>query len=189
MQLRRRSALPRVLPSSPRCTARCSNLADAKLTRELAQVATPERARVCADDLFEATLRGEDRSAFEPADIAIADAAVAHIEQALNDADGVIDGYLRSRKPVPYVVPLNPVPGLVSTWARWITRYLMHKDRVSTAEQTDPVVRDYREALKYLQAVAAGQFSLGSDDPLPPAGAGRASVLRSGAGVHPGDPA
>src|SRR5690242_15856794 len=105
-------------------------LADARLTRELAQVATPERVAILDDAIMEATLRGTDRSSFDANLIAIADQALVHIENALADADGVIDGYLRSRKPTPYTVPLDPVPDVVSVWARWIARYLMHKDRV-----------------------------------------------------------
>ena len=151
-------------------------LADAKLSRELAQVATPERESIVDDALMEATLRGEDRSAFGAPAIAVADAALAHIETALANADGVIDGYLRIRKPVPYVVPLSPVPEVVAVWARWIARYLLHKDRIGTTEQQDPVVRDYKEALRFLQLVADGRFSLGADDPLPPAGAGMPEV-------------
>lgn len=156
------------------CTA--LQLADARLARELAQIATPEREAIVADALMEATLRGEDRGAFDPAAIVVADAALAHIEAALVDADAVIDGYLRARRPDPYVVPLDPVPDIVTVWARWIARYLLHKDRVGTSEQQDPIVRDYREALKFLQLVADGKFSLGASDPLPPAGAGAPEV-------------
>jgi phage gp36-like protein len=147
-------------------------LADAKLTHELAQVATPERFPIVNDDLMEATLRGTDRSAFDPADVAIADEAVAIINRALADADGLINGYLVMRKPTAYTVPLDPVPGIVSTWARWIARYLLHKDRVSTQESTDPVVRDYKEALRFLGMVRDGTFSLGEGDPLPVASSG-----------------
>lgn len=147
-------------------------LSEAKLARELAQVATPERFPIVADDLFDLTLRGEDRSGFPPADVAIADEALDVVEKALTDADGVINGYLRMRKPVPYTLPLDPVPGLVSVWARWIARYLLHKDRVNTQEQTDPVVRDYRQAIRFLELVRDGKFSLGADDPLPPPGSG-----------------
>jgi len=153
-----------------------SQLADAKLSRELAQVATPDSAPVLDDALMEATLRGTDRSAFEAGAVELADAALVHIEQALNNADGVINGYLRSRKPAPYVVPLDPVPEIVSVWARWIARYMLHKDRAGTTDQVDPIVRDYREALKFLQLVADNKFSLGADDPLPPAGAGTPQV-------------
>lgn len=147
-------------------------LADAKLVRELAQVATPERFPIVADDLMEATLRGTDRLGFDQEAVEVADETMVHINRALSDADGVIDGYLRMRKPVPYTVPLVPVPGIVSVWARCIARYMLHKDRVNTEERTDPIVRDYRDALKFLEATRDGKFSLGMDDPLPPAGAG-----------------
>ncbi|XAI95402.1 hypothetical protein [Leptolyngbya phage Lsp-JY19] len=151
-------------------------LADAKLVRELAQCATPERYPVVADDLFEATLRGEDRSSFDPADVLIADEALAHVVNALNDATGVIDGYLSLRKPVAYGLPLSPVPGIVVTWARWIARYLLNQDRVGTQEQTDPVVRDYKQAIRFLELTRDGKFSLGVDDPLPPASSGAPAV-------------
>lgn len=149
-----------------------AQLADAKLTRELAQVATPDSAPVIDDALMEASLRGEDRSTWSPDQIALADDALVHITGAVTAADAVIDGFLRNRKPVAYTVPLDPVPGIVSVWSRWIARYLLHKDRVGTAEATDPVVRDYKEALRFLQLTADGKFALGADDPLPPPGAG-----------------
>ena len=149
-----------------------TRLADAKLAHELAQVATPERFAIVADDLMEATLRLADRSAFDSVDVAVADEALAIITRALLDADGLIDGYLVMRKPTPYAVPLNPVPGIVATWAGWIARYLLHKDRVSTEERTDPIVRNYKDALKFLALVRDGQFSLGAEDPLPAASAG-----------------
>jgi len=158
-------------------------LLDALSTRELAQVATPDRAPVIADDLMDATLRGTDRSAFDPADVAIADQALARIQQALEDADQLIDGFLRTRKPSPYTVPLDPVPGLVTVWARSIARYMLHKDRATPGgESQDPILRDYRDAQKLLSQVAAGTFSLGGDDPQPPAGAGSAEISK-GCGV------
>jgi len=151
-------------------------LADAKLTRELAQVATSDDARIIDDALMEASLRGEDRSSWPTDQVTVADDALVHITRAIASADSVIDGYLRNRKPAPYAVPLNPVPSIVSVWSRWIARYLLHKDRVGTREETDPVVRDYKEALKFLQLTADGKFSLGADDPLPPPGAGEPQV-------------
>lgn len=153
-----------------------AQLADAKLTRELAQVATPERLPIVADDLFEAVLRGESTSGFDPVDVANAAEALVVVTRALGDADAVIDGYLALRKPVPYTLPLDPVPGIVSVWARWIARYLLHKDRVNTAERTDPVVRDYERAIRFLEQVRDGKFSLGADDPLPPPSGGAPAV-------------
>lgn len=154
-----------------------AELADAKLTRELAQVATPERYPIVGDALMEATLRGEDRTAFPPADVAIADEALAVIEAQLQAASNLIDGYLVVRKPVPYTVPVSPVPPILSTWTQWIARYLLHKDRVNTEDRSDPVVRNYRDALKFLDLVRDGKFSLGAADPLPPPSAGEVDFV------------
>lgn len=148
------------------------HLADARLARELAQVATPERYVIVADDLMDATLRGADRSGFDPDDVAIADQAMAVVSEALANADRVIDGYLAMRKPTAYTLPLNPVPDIVTVWARQIARYYLHKDRVRTDDKSDPVVRDYRDALALLGQVRDGKFSLGLDDPLPPPSGG-----------------
>ena len=153
-----------------------AQLADAKLVRELAQVATPERLPIVADTLFEAVLRGESTTGFDPQDVAAANEALAVVERALTDADGVIDGYLALRKPTPYTLPLSPVPGIVSVWGRWIARYLLHKDRVNTREETDPVVRDYERAIKFLEQTRDGKFALGADDPLPPPSGGAPAV-------------
>lgn len=152
------------------CTG--TQLADAKLTRELAQLTTPSDQPTLSDALMEATLRGDDRSSYDPADIAVADDALVHVLQALTDADAVIDGYLALRKPTAYVLPLSPVPGIVSVWARWIARYLLNQDRVGTREETDPVVRDYKAAIRFLELARDGKFALGADDPLPPASGG-----------------
>lgn len=151
-------------------------LADAGLVRELAECATPKRFAVVADELFEATLRGEDRSSFDSAEVLIADEALTHVLSALSDATGVIDGYLSLRKPVAYPLPLAPVPGIVVTWARWIARYLLNQDRVGTQEQTDPVVRDYKQAIRFLELTRDGKFSLGASDPLAPASSGSPAV-------------
>lgn len=149
-----------------------AQLADAKLARELAQVATPERMTIPADAVMERVLRGADTSADPAGEVISAQAALAVVEEALRNADGVIDGYLCMRKPTAYAVPMTPVPEIVTVWARWIARYLLHKDRVNTEERTDPVVRDYKDAIKFLEQVRDGKFSLGVDDPLPPASGG-----------------
>lgn len=156
------------------CTT--NQLADAGLTRELAQVCTPEDAAIVADDLMEATLRGSDRSAFDAADIVVADEVLTRINQAGADADALIDGHLSMRKPVAYNVPLDPVPPIVGSWAKAILRYLLHKDRVGTAEASDPIVRDYRDALRLLGLTRDGKFALGAGDPLPPPSSGAPQV-------------
>jgi phage gp36-like protein len=154
-----------------------ARLADAKLTQELAEATTPENQPTIEFDLMDATLRGSDRSAWPAGEVAIADVALARIETALADADATINGYLAMRKPRPYPLPLDPVPGIVSVWARQIARYLLLQDRFGTREETDPVIRDYRSALRFLEFVREGKFSLGVDDPLPPAGAGSPAFI------------
>lgn len=142
-------------------------LADAKLTRELAQAATPERMPIPSDEVMDAVLRGSSTVGMDADELEAAEAALVVVNNALQAASGLIDGFLVMRKPTPYVVPLNPVPEIVTIWCRWIARYLLHKDRVNTQEATDPVVRDYKEALRFLAMLRDGQYSLGADDPLP----------------------
>lgn len=138
---------------------------------ELAQVASSAHGTVVAAALMEATLRGTSRSAWTAEQIADADLAKARIEQAIAEAGDVVDGYLARR----YSLPLATTPGLLVTWARAITRYKLHQHRLGT-DSVDPVVRDYRDAIKFLEQVAAGKFSLGVDDPN--AGAAQASEVQ-----------
>lgn len=138
------------------------DLAERPGARELAQVATPEHARQVATELMEATLRGGDRSAWPPADVAVADDALQRVQDAAIEAESVVDGYLAKRS---YPLPLSPVPKLVTGWVRDIARYLLHKDR-GGKEDSDPVVRNYKDALKFLGLIAKGEFSLGAADPI-----------------------
>jgi phage gp36-like protein len=135
-------------------------LAESPGALELAQVASDSHGAVVDAELMELTLRGEDRSAYDAADIAAADAAKTRIEELVAEASAVIDGYLGRR----YSLPLDSTPAVVTAWARSIVRYKLNKDR-ATDERTDPVVRDYRDALKFLQQIAEGRFSLGLEDP------------------------
>lgn len=138
------------------------DLAERPGARELSQVATAAHVRPVASELMEATLRSTDRSDWNATDIAVAEAALQRITDAVEQAESLIDGYLVRRG---YVLPLSPVPGLVKGWTRDIARYLLHKDREGR-EDTDPVVRAYRDALRFLELIAAGKFSLGAADPI-----------------------
>ena len=138
------------------------DLAERPGARELAQVATKEGARQVATELMEATLRGGDRSAWPVDQVAVADDALQRIEDAVTEAESIIDGSLAKRS---YPLPLSPVPRLVTGWTRDIARYLLHKDR-GGKEDTDPVVRNYRDALKFLAMIVKGEFSLGAEDPI-----------------------
>lgn len=129
---------------------------------ELAQVATAEHVRPVPAALMEATLRGDDRSDWSADELLTADAALQRIEDAVGQAESLIDGYLAKRT---YSLPLSPVPQLVTGWARDIARYLLHKDRKGK-EDGDPIVRAYRDALKFLEQIVAGKFFLGGEDAI-----------------------
>lgn len=129
---------------------------------ELAQLASDKHAGVVDAELLDLTLRGLLRTDYSAEEIAQADAVVVRITEAADEASARIDGYLRQRG---YVLPLTPVPAIVAGWCRDITRYLLSGDR-ATDERTDPVLRGYRDAMKLLDQVAKGQFSLGADDPV-----------------------
>lgn len=135
-------------------------LAESPGALELAQVASTQHSAVVDAELMEGTLRVEDRSAYTAGQIAAADEAKARILELIKEADGLIDGYLARR----YALPLATPPGLLVTWARAIVRYKLHPDRDGD-DRSDPVVRDYRDALKFLQQVSEGKFSLGIEDP------------------------
>lgn len=137
-----------------------AQLAEVPGALELAQVASDKHQHPVAAELMELTLRGEDRAAFPPEEVAHADAAAARITEVIAEADAVIDGFLGKR----YQLPLVAVPGLLSTWSRRIVRYQLHSDRISD-ERTDPIARDYRDTLKLLAQVGKGEFSLGIEDP------------------------
>jgi phage gp36-like protein len=136
-------------------------LAERPGARELAQVASTESQPVVDYTLMDLTLRGADRTDYPVDSVALADEALARITQAVTDADALIDGFLARRG---YTLPLDPVPGVVAGWSRAIARYALHKARISD-EKTDPIARDYRDALKLLQLTADGKFSLGGNDP------------------------
>jgi phage gp36-like protein len=127
---------------------------------ELAQVASDKHGKLVAPALMDASLRAGDRSAWSADEIAAADAAIARIEEAGGQADAIIDGYLGRR----YTLPLPAVPSIVTTWARALTRYTLHGDRVA-GEDKDPFVRYSRDALMFLALVGDGMFSLGLQDP------------------------
>lgn len=135
-------------------------LAESPGALELAQVASTSHEAVVDAELMDRTLRGGDRSGYTPEQIAAADEATARIEELVHETDGLIDGYLARR----YTLPLPMVPTILATWARAIVRYKLHPHRIGE-ERTDPVTRDYRDALRFLALVAEGKFSLGLEDP------------------------
>lgn len=155
-------------------------LLDRPGSRELAEVASDEAKDMVPYELMALTLSGGDRSGFDAEQIADADEALARIDDAVADADGVIEGYLRMSN---YTLPLNPVPRLVTVWSRAITRYYLHKNRRSL-ESDDIIVRDYKDALRLLEQTVSGKLSLGVDDVVVETGAGSPQFTKGSSRVR-----
>lgn len=135
-------------------------LAESPGALELAQVASTGHEAVVDAELLDVSLRGGDRSAWSLPEVAAADEALERINAAIVETDGLIEGYIGGR----YTVPLASVPVILAGWARAIVRYKLHPWREGE-ERTDPIIRDYRDAIKFLSLIAEGKFSLGASDP------------------------
>lgn len=149
-----------------------AELAERPGSREIALLATSDGMATVDYALMDATLRGQDRSTWPAGEVAQADAALQRVQDAIAEADALIDGYLATRG---YALPLQLSPtstgkSMLTVWARAIARYLLNGSRI-TDESKDPVARDYRDALKRLADIAAGKLSLGGTDPQAPANA------------------
>jgi len=73
------------------------------------------------------------------------------VGQALADAAALIDGYLDVR----YALPLSPVPSALRRQAAVIAYYLLHVEHVP-----DKVATDHKDAVRWLEQVAAGRIAL-----------------------------
>lgn len=142
-----------------------AQLADGSASlNELAELYTVEPA------LLAAVLASGDTSAWSAPDVAAATDAVASIGRFAAQAGAEMDTRLALRG---YTVPLDPLQfPVLGVWARAIARYHLHRQRDRTSEETGRIERDYREALRSLDMVAAGKLSLGAGDPLASGAAG-----------------
>jgi phage gp36-like protein len=78
------------------------------------------------------------------------------LQETIEDADALIDGYLGSR----YAVPLETVPHLIRSISCDITRYKLWDDNAP-----DEVRKRYEDAVKQLRDIANGLISLPIDTP------------------------
>jgi len=94
------------------------------------------------------------------------DAGVGEVDEtvvtrAVADADATIDSYCQGR----YTVPLSPVPDKARQVSVDIAIYNLYSRRDDVA----PEIRKdrYKEAVRWLEQVAAGKITLGSAAPAP----------------------
>lgn len=85
------------------------------------------------------------------------------VDEAIVNADAVVDGYCSTR----YVVPFNPVPAIIAKCSLDMAIYNLYARRVETM----PDVRDKNNAnaLKMLQSISKGDVMLGGSAVPPPA--------------------
>jgi len=95
------------------------------------------------------------------------------VDEAIANADAIIDGYCSTR----YVVPFNPVPAIIAKCALDIAIYNLYARRVEVM----PEVRDknYNNAIKLLQAISKGDVNLGATVTAPKAEATRTAAASS----------
>jgi phage gp36-like protein len=76
---------------------------------------------------------------------------VSVIDQALSDADAIIDGYLVGR----YTLPVSETPDLVVDLAQCIAIYKLH-----TSTAPEKIKDDYNQAMRQLREIADGKIRL-----------------------------
>jgi phage gp36-like protein len=89
------------------------------------------------------------------------------VDEAIADADAIVDGYLAGR----YALPLSGTPRLVQTLAEALAVYKLHAQVAP-----DKIEKDYRDALKLLQQIATGEVRLAGLDGAEPAASGGSGV-------------
>lgn len=90
-----------------------------------------------------------------------ADLSDAQLQDAINEADATIDGYLATHYTTPVIG--DPTPHPIDYWSRNIAAYnatLAYRQSQDFAD-SDPVARRFTATMQALQAVAAGKVGLG----------------------------
>ncbi|MGI6254241.1 MAG: gp436 family protein [Acutalibacter sp.] len=93
------------------------------------------------------------------------------IDEAIEDAEGEIDGYLAKR----YAVPIAPAPKALNKFAKDIAVYnLYSRIGIDESSAEKNYLNRYNAAVKFLTLVAEGKVSIGAqaDDPATAASTG-----------------
>lgn len=116
--------------------------------------------------LLAAVIVGDSTVYWEPSQVTDAAEAVASLGRFVVQAGAEVDTRLAQRG---YALPLDVAQfPILAVWARAIARYHIHRQRDRTSEETGRIERDYKDAQRSLDLVAAGKLSLGANDPLAP---------------------
>lgn len=94
-------------------------------------------------------LSNDDESAVEM------NAAV--VEEAVRQAEELVDAHLRGR----YNLPLSPVPSVVKDATVNLARHWLYARRPEGSELPDAVTRTYKAALHILESIRNGKLTIG----------------------------
>jgi len=107
-------------------------------------------------DVLMDAIAGADLSAYPVDEQDAAAAALARLNELLDDAGGVVDSYLGGL----YTTPLSPVPRGIETHVINIALFNLYGN---TAREGDPVETRYKGAIRFLEMVAKGVIKIGAD--------------------------
>ena len=82
----------------------------------------------------------------------------AVVEEAVRQAEELVDAHLRGR----YVLPLDPVPTVVKDMTVNLARHWLYARRPEGSELPDAVTRTYKNALQMLETIRDGKLTIGA---------------------------
>ena len=106
----------------------------------------------------------------------------AVVEEAVRQAEELVDAYLRGR----YNLPLSPVPSVVKDMAVNLARHWLYARRPEGSELPDAVTRTYKSSLQMLEAIRDGKLTIGdpvASTPTPEPGAYKVRAPRRRGGL------
>lgn len=80
------------------------------------------------------------------------------VEQAVVQAEELIDGFLRGR----YTLPLDPVPTIVKDMTVNLARHWLYARRPEGNDLPDAVVRTHKAAMSLLDTIRDGKLTIGT---------------------------
>lgn len=119
---------------------------------EIAQRADHSIPGLVGGDLLKKAAAGEDLSGYTPEEQEAAEAALANVERALQDAGHTINGYISGR----YQLPLSQVPEVLKLHCCQIARFVLFDD--DAPKQVETL---YQASIKFLRDVSSGAADLG----------------------------
>lgn len=82
----------------------------------------------------------------------------AVVEEAVRQAEELVDAHLRGR----YTLPLDPVPTVIKDVTVNLARHWLYGRRPEGCELPDAVTRTYKSALQMLEAIRDGKLTIGA---------------------------